>query len=116
MSVRVVEIDRVRDAVVLEFERDLFFRQFALDPLEVVRIGPESNVSHGQHIAAWRGQGSFSRDREERQRRRSRAHYGRMVAPDVLVPPLEAKHILIPASGSRDITDRQSDVIDSLNE
>ena len=41
---------------------------------------------------------------------------GRQAAPDILIPPLEAKHFAVPGHGFLYVTDRKGDVINAFKE
>ena len=96
MAVGVVEVDRARDDMILEFD-DLPTQLHRFDGRSEVRsIDTKRKVTHGDHTTAGWGRGIRRLNRKQRQRCRTNTDDGWIASPDVLETALQPEHFLVP--------------------
>jgi hypothetical protein len=115
VSIGIVEVDGMRDPVVLELYRDAQPREFSLRPLKIGTTHPECHMAHGERVAlGWR-LGICAFYREERERGGAHPHNRGKAAPHVLVEPGQTENLGVLADGALDVSHRQGHMVDPFD-
>ena len=113
MTIRVMKVDRVRDLVILEVEGDAARSEVLLRGEKILPTGAKGEVQHCDAAARTRN-GIRMMRRENSQSGCAFADKYRHSVPHPCMSPLETEHVDVPLRGASDITDGQSDMVDSL--
>jgi hypothetical protein len=110
MTIEIVKIDGMRDAVIFEMERDTATLQLALRPQEVCARRAEGDVENAAIMICTLG----SLSGKERDSRPARSNKGRHSSPSVFVHSLETKHLHVSCGRALNVRDRDCYMIQSI--
>src|SRR5262245_24788904 len=112
VPVRIAEIDRVRDFVILKFEFDFAFLQFPSRSAKIFAIRTKREMQHSNFAMC--GSFRFLVRREQGDPGISFANKSRHAVPHTVVKPLESENVNVPLGGSSDVAHAHGYVVNSF--